>query len=67
MSIEVNVKEAVEKIRSLPSPEEVSAFVQGDERKTVVDAAQARIKELQAPKQGEVEGGPAHSSREASR
>jgi hypothetical protein len=53
-SADFNTKEAPIKIWELMTKEEVQSFIEGDERKTVIDAAAKRIKEL-TPKEGQDE------------
>jgi len=55
-SNDMNVKDAQIKIAEMISAEEINAFIAGDERKTVLDAAAAKIKELAGLKQGEQAG-----------
>ncbi len=52
-SIDLNVKDAQIKIAELSTAEEIQSFIEGDDRKTVTDAAEKRIHELKGPKQGE--------------
>jgi hypothetical protein len=52
-SLDMNVRDAAIKISEMASAEEINAFIEGDERKTVLDAAGAKMKELTS-KQGEV-------------
>ena len=52
-STDFNTKDAPEKIAEMTTEEEILAFIDGDERKTVTDAAQKKIAELRGPKQGE--------------
>lgn len=52
-STDFNTKDAPEKIAEMTTGEEILAFIDGDERKTVTDAAQKKIAELRGPKQGQ--------------
>jgi histone H3/H4 len=52
-SVDFNTKNAPEKITEMTTEEEILAFIEGDERKTVIDAANKKIAELRGPKQGE--------------
>ncbi|OGO13273.1 MAG: hypothetical protein A2Y53_00885 [Chloroflexi bacterium RBG_16_47_49] len=52
-SKDLNIKDAQIKIAEMTSAEEINAFIVGDERKTVLDAAETKIKELKGLKQGE--------------
>lgn len=55
-SVDFNTKDAPEKIADMLTEEEILAFIEGDERKTVIDAANKKIAELRGPKQGEDTG-----------
>lgn len=46
-SIDLHVNEAVARIRSMVSPADIDRFILKDERKTVINAANSRIKTLQ--------------------
>ena len=39
-SLDFNAKDAMKALKELGSPEEIQAFIEGDERKSVLDAAQ---------------------------
>ena len=43
-SLDFNAKDAIKKIKGLESLEEVGAFIQGDERVSVLNAAEAKLK-----------------------
>lgn len=45
-STEMNANDAVIKIEEMETPAEITAFTDGDERKTVLNAANARLKVL---------------------
>jgi hypothetical protein len=49
----MNVKDALEKISEMTNVNDILIFIAGDERKTVIDAAEKNIAELRSPKQGE--------------
>ena len=51
-STEMNVNNAGIKIAEMESADDITAFIEGDERKTVIDAAMKRKKEL-TPKEGQ--------------
>ncbi len=53
-SKDLNVNDARIKIAEINSREEIDAFMEGEERKTIIDAALKRAEELKGPKQGEV-------------
>lgn len=55
-STDFNTKDAPDKIREMTTEEEILAFIEGDERKTVTDAANKKILELRGHKQGEQTG-----------
>lgn len=52
-STDYNTKDGPEFIVAMTTVEEILAFIEGDERKTVIDAANKRIAEIRGPKQGE--------------
>ena len=52
-STEVSATDALIKICELTSPEEVLAFIDGDDRKTVTSAAEKRLGELNGKKEGQ--------------
>ena len=53
-SKELKIEDAIEKIQKMKSEQEIVDFTVDDERKPVLAAANARIKEIGQPKQGEV-------------
>lgn len=55
-SIEMNVIKAMAKIKGMDSIDEINVFIDGDERKTVIDTASRRIFEIKGLKQGELSG-----------
>ena len=52
-SMDYNTKNAAEKISEMEDPALIASFISGDERKTVIDAADKRISDLRGPKEGE--------------
>jgi len=52
-STDMNVRDASEKISEMSDVNDILIFIAGDERKTVIDAADKKIAELRGPKQGE--------------
>jgi len=52
-STDMNVRDASEKISEMTHINDIIIFIAGDERKTVIDAADKKISELRGPKQGE--------------
>jgi hypothetical protein len=57
LSTTMTGQEAKEAIGAMKSPEEISSFIDGDTRKTVINAAEERRKALTpTSKQGEVKG-----------
>ena len=55
-STDFNTKDGPEFISVMKDEAEILAFIEGDERKTVIDAANKKIAELRGPKQGEQTG-----------
>ena len=55
-SVDFNTKIASEKIAEITTEEKILAFIEGDDRKTVADAALKKLNELNGPKQGEQTG-----------
>lgn len=49
LSTDYGYKEAVEKIKGMSTNEDVNSFTKGDERRTVIKAAESRIKALNSP------------------
>ncbi|MEW6115654.1 MAG: hypothetical protein AB1553_01980 [Nitrospirota bacterium] len=54
-SKEMKGEEALAEIKNMKNPDFIRAFIEGDTRKTVTDAAEAAIKRLTQPKDGEVD------------
>jgi len=52
-STDFNTKDGPAAILVMTTEDEILAFIAGDERKTVIDAANKKIAELRGPKQGE--------------
>jgi hypothetical protein len=52
-STDMNTRDASEKISEMTNINDITIFIAGDERKTVIDAADKKIAELRGPKQGE--------------
>jgi len=52
-STDMNVRDASEKISEMTNINDITIFIAGDERKTVIDVADRKIAELRGPKQGE--------------
>jgi hypothetical protein len=57
-STTMTAQEAIEAIGAMKSQEEISSFIEGEDRKTVINAAEERRKALppSQPKEGEVKG-----------
>lgn len=52
-STEVNITQAKAALLELNTFEDITAYIEGEERKTVIEAADKRLKNIMAPKQGE--------------
>lgn len=52
-SIGMNLRAVSEKISEMTNVNDITIFIAGDERKTVIDAADKKIAELRGLKQGE--------------
>ena len=53
-SRDLNAKDAVRQIAGIATDEEISEFMEGEDRKSVIECAQKRLQELQ-PKQGQTD------------
>jgi hypothetical protein len=57
VSTTMTAQEAIEEISKMKNPEEISAFIENEDRKTVINAADERRKALTpSSKDGEVKG-----------